>query len=302
MKLAIIILVLGCMGLLIYLLLLKRELRRMTRELKENRREAYNKQVRVTLFDQDVTRLAEECNRNLDYQTECKRELRHQESIIKQAVTDIAHDFRTPLTVVKGNLHLLREEGSFTEREQHYLHICETKVEELKYMVDEFFELSMLETDGAMVQTGMVDVTSLLLHAVLEYEVLIREQGLTPQIDVPERTIFVRGDEQLLERIFDNLLGNIVKYAKGTFFLRVYEEEQACIVEFINPIEDPEDVDPERLFLRSYKADNSRSKPGAGLGLYVVKLLAEKQGAEVSACRNENELVIRLKLIMMEKK
>ena len=70
MKLAIIILVLGCMGLLIYLLLLKRELRRMTRELKENRREAYNKQVRVTLFDQDVTRLAEECNRNLDYQTE----------------------------------------------------------------------------------------------------------------------------------------------------------------------------------------------------------------------------------------
>lgn len=302
MKLAIILISLACLILFIYLLVMKRELRNVTREMRENRKDAYNKQIRVTLFDRDLTRLTEECNYNLDYQTECKRQLMHQDKVIKQAVSDIAHDFRTPLTVIKGNLQLLQREGKFTEREQRYLQVCEAKSEELKYMVDDFFELSILETDDSVVQLNQVDITSLLMNAVLEHEVLIREQELIPQIKLPERTIFVKGNSKLLERIFDNLLGNIVKYAKETFSLRICEEEQICIVEFSNPIDDQNEVDPEHLFCRSYKADGSRSKPGAGLGLYVVKLLAEKQEAEVSAFRTKDDLVIQLKLNMIQEK
>lgn len=302
MKLAIIVISLVCLVLFIYLLLLKRELRNIAREMSENRRDAYNKQIRVALFDRDLTRLTEECNYNLDYQSECKRQVKHQENVIKRAVSDIAHDFRTPLTVIKGNLQLLEREGEFAEREQRYLQVCEAKSEELRYMVDEFFELSMLETDDSLAQLNAVDITSLLANAVLEHEVLIREQELMPQIQLPERTIFVKGDSKLLERIFDNLLGNIAKYAKETFSLRLLEEEQACIVEFANPIENWDEINPEHLFYRSYKADSSRSKPGAGLGLYVVKLLAEKQGAAVSAFRAQDRLVIQLKLKRTEEK
>lgn len=102
----------------------------------------------------------------------------------------------------------------WTKKEQQYLQVCEAKTEELKYMVDDFFELSMLESDDFKVELAAVNLTTLLLNVILEHEILIRENGLQPNIDLPEKTLLVHGNPQLLERIFDNLLGNIFKYAR----------------------------------------------------------------------------------------
>lgn len=302
MEIVIIVLALVATGLLLYLILLKKEIRKIAGELKKNRQEAYNKQIRIQLLDRDLTTLTKECNYNLDYQTECKRRAQRQEEISKQAISDIAHDLRTPLTVVKGNLQLLRREGSLGEKECQYLQICEAKTEELKYMTDEFFELSMLESDTSKADMTTVNITSLLLDMVLEHESLIREHELTPDIEIPERTVLVQGNPQLLERIFGNLMGNILKYAQGAFTLRVNELEEACIVEFSNPIEAADKLEPAHLFERSYMADASRTRPGTGLGLYIVKLLAEKQGAEVTARTTRRELIIRIKLKKAENK
>ena len=126
MKLALIILGLICLFLFCYLILMKREIRNISKELKANRQESYNKQIRVQLFDRDLTELTKECNYNLDYQTHCKRRAAHQEQSSKQAISDIAHDLRTPLTVVKGNLQLIKREGSLSANDQQYLEICET--------------------------------------------------------------------------------------------------------------------------------------------------------------------------------
>lgn len=302
MKLAMIILGLICLFLFCYLILMKREIRNISKELKANRQESYNKQIRVQLFDRDLTELTKECNYNLDYQTHCKRRAAHQEQSSKQAISDIAHDLRTPLTVVKGNLQLIKREGSLSAKEQQYLEICETKTEELKYMIDEFFELSMLESDHTNVELTSVNITSLLFQVILEHEILIREHKLTPNLDLPEKTIFVQGNSQLLERIFGNILGNIFKYAKEQFTLRLKEDEQHCVIEFSNPSSDIHNIDVVHLFDRTYMADASRQKPGTGLGLYIVKLLAEKQGAEVFAEIRKNELVIVVKLRKEESK
>lgn len=296
MKLALIILGLICLFLFCYLILMKREIRNISKELKANRQESYNKQIRVQLFDRDLTELTKECNYNLDYQTHCKRRAAHQEQASKQAISDIAHDLRTPLTVVKGNLQLIKREGSLSAKEQQYLEICETKTEELKYMIDEFFELSMLESDASNVELTAVNITSLLFNIILEHEILIREHELTPILNLPEKTIFVQGNSQLLERIFTNILSNIFKYAKEQFSVGLKEEETYCIIEFSNPCADIHNIDVVHLFDRTYMADTSRHKPGTGLGLYIVKLLAKKQGAEVSAQIRKNELVIMIKL------
>ncbi|MBQ4524043.1 MAG: HAMP domain-containing histidine kinase [Lachnospiraceae bacterium] len=296
MKTAIIILSLICLFLFCYLILMKREIRNISRELKLNRQESYNKQIRVQLFDRDLTELTKECNYNLDYQTDCKRKAAHQKQTLKQAISDIAHDLRTPLTVVKGNLQLIKREGSLGAKEQQYLKVCATKTEELKYMIDEFFELSMLESDNSSVELTSVNITSLLLNVILEHEILIREHGLAPKLDLPEKTIFVQGNSALLERIFGNILGNIFKYAKEQFSVQLKEEDSYCIIEFSNPSSDIHNINVVHLFDRTYMTDASRQKPGTGLGLYIVKLLAEKQGAEVFAEIRKNELVIVIKL------
>ena len=296
MKIAVIILSLICIVLFSYLVMLKRQIRNIVDELKSNRQESYNKQIRVQLFDRDLTELAKECNYNLDYQTQCKRRAKHQEQVTRQSISDIAHDLRTPLTVVKGNLQLLKQGGTLDEKEQQYLQVCEAKTEELKYMVDDFFELSMLESDDFKVELAAVNLTTLLLNVILEHEILIRENGLQPNIDLPEKTLLVQGNPQLLERIFGNLLGNIFKYAREEFSVRLMDEAQSCIVEFANPVSNSHSIDVIHLFDRTYMADASRSKPGTGLGLYIVKVLAGKQGAEVSARIEKEQLVIAIRL------
>lgn len=296
MKIIIIVLSLICFGLLCYLLLIKKQIRDITGELKENRKEGYNKQARVQLFDRDLTELTKECNYNLDYQTRLKRKNRIQEETSKRAISDIAHDLRTPLTVVKGNLQLMEQEGNLGEKEQQYLQVCEAKTEELKYMVNEFFELSMLESDTSVAEISVVNITSLLMNVILEHELLIREQGLTPKLNLPEKNLLVQGNDKLLERIFENLLGNIFKYAKEQFSVSLIEETDCCKVEFSNPIEKENTIDVEHIFDRTYMADCSRHKTGTGLGLFIVKLLAEKQGAKVYARKTEDWLTISLEL------
>lgn len=296
MKIIIIVLSLICFGLLCYLLLIKKQIRNITGELKENRKEGYNKQARVQLFDKDLTELTKECNYNLDYQTRLKRKNRLQEEASKRAISDIAHDLRTPLTVVKGNLQLMEQEGTLGEKEQQYLQVCEAKTEELKYMVNEFFELSMLESDMSVAEISVVNITSLLMNVILEHELLIREQGLMPKLNFPEKTLLVQGNDKLLERIFENLLGNIFKYAKEQFSVSLIEETDCCKVEFSNPIEKENTIDAEHIFDRTYMADCSRHKTGTGLGLFIVKLLAEKQGAKVYARKTEDWLTISLEL------
>lgn len=302
MGITIIVLGLVCIGLLLKLWVLKREIRNIARELKENRQEEYNKQIRVQLMDRDLTALANECNYNLDYQTVCKRKFRHQEQISRQAISDIAHDLRTPLTVVKGNLQLIQREGNINNKECQYLQICEAKTDELKYMVDEFFELSMLEHDEAQVELTDVNITSLLLDVVLEHEILIREHGLHPVMEIPDKTLFIQGNPQMLERILENLMGNILKYAMDSFTIRLKELEQECVIEFANPIQEAERIDTEHLFDRTYMADGSRNQPGTGLGLYIVKVLAGKQNAEVTARLERNTLIIIIKLKKAENK
>lgn len=294
MIIAIVILSLVCIGLLAYLLLMKNQIRGITKELKSNRQESYNKQIRVQLLDADLTELTKECNYNLDYQTDLKRRNQQQEATVKQGISDIAHDLRTPLTVVKGNLQMIEQVGELNERGHKYLEICEAKTEELKTMMDEFFELALLESDDSPVEVNVINLTNVLLEFILQQEILIREHQLEPEIFLPEKTVFVEGNGQLLERIFGNLLGNIFKYGKERFTVRLMEEGETCIVEFSNAIAGHPTIDVEHLFDRSYMADASRSKTGTGLGLYIVKLLAQKQGADVSARMEADELVIRL--------
>lgn len=290
----IMILAILLIALLILVISMKSQMKEISRELKQTRKEDYNRQITVQLFDKDLTNLAVELNRNLDYQKQLKLEQERQERVTKQSISDIAHDLRTPLTVVKGNLQLLERNADMADMDKNYLRICQEKTEELKAMVDDFFELSVLESDREQVTLSKVNITNLLMEFLIDNEVLIKEYGIIPRIELPDKTLWIMAEEQFIYRMLTNLLGNIIKYAQGEFRVTLTEEEKCCLLTFSNPVAKENAVVTEHLFERTYMGDASRNGQGHGLGLYIVKLLAEKQGAKVSAEKRDGELYIRL--------
>lgn len=267
-----------------YVFSLKREMREIKKELSLTRDKKYNRNIRVMLFDKDLTSLAVEINNNLEFQKKLKFESERAEKSLKESVSDIAHDLRTPLTVIKGNLKLIENRGRLSEEDMSYIKICSEKCDTMRVMADDFFELSVLESDSSSAILKKINATNTLMEFIAENEAVIRERKLIPDIIFPERSIFISADEVMTRRIFGNLLNNVIKYAHENFTIKLEPMENGkCAVIFSNPVEKTARIDTERLFDRTYRADKARTGGGAGLGLYIVKLLAEKQGAEVKA-------------------
>ena len=278
------------------MLRMKKQLRNIKEELEATRDKSYNRQLQVDLFDRDLTDMTAELNRNLDYQKQLKVETEKAEKAIRQSVSDIAHDLRTPLTVVKGNLQMLRMEESLSEKGKQYVELCAQKADEIREMADDFFQLSLLESDLEAVELKRMDLTEALLQFLTAREALIRTNHMEPEVIFPQKSIFVLADEKLLDRMLGNLLNNVFRHAKGDRFLIRLEEKEETVITFANEVEAPESLHLESLFERTYRGDKARSGNGAGLGLYIVKLLAGKQKATVSATVKENILEISVHL------
>ncbi len=285
------VMILLCICAVIYAAMMKKELKNITQELKKTQDIGYDRQLRVTLFDKDLTALAAQLNENLDYQKHLKQKSEDAEERWKQSVSDISHDLRTPLTVVRGNLQMLEREGTLTEKQKAYAAICMDKTDALKHMVDDFFELSVLESDSSPVETKSLDMTTHLVQFIIDHEAVIREKGLQPEINLLEKSVIIYGNELLITRMLENLLGNVLKYAKDSFCLSMKIVDEMCEVSFANRL-GTENIDETQLFSRTYQGNRARTGEGAGLGLYIVKLLAEKQGADVFARKQNGELVI----------
>ena len=290
----IIILAIICLALIIRLLVIRANLDSIVKELRKTRKEDYNRQLRVDLSSGSVTRVAAEINKNLDYQKELKLESDRSRMQLKQSVSDIAHDLRTPLTVVKGNLQMLEKEN-LSEKGMQYLEVSRKKADMLKEMVDEFFEMSVLESDAGDVTFERIDLISFITDFLIENEVMIRERRLEPKIDFPDKTIKIMADKEMLSRVFGNIFNNILKYARDSFTVSVEEGNDSSVyVRISNQVDDPDEIDVSHIFDRTYRADKARSVGGAGLGLYIAKLLMEKQKGSIEAEIIENSLIFNI--------
>ena len=184
-----VVLAIACIALAVQLVSLKSEMQKIKKELALTRDKGYNRQLTVSLIDKDFSALATEMNKNLDYQKQMKLQSERAERNLRQSVSDIAHDLRTPLTVIKGNLQMLEQEEKLSERGTEYLRICSEKSEAMKQMADEFFELSVLESDSTEVALSKINITNLLMQFIADNEAVIRSCRLTPDVIFPETDV-----------------------------------------------------------------------------------------------------------------
>lgn len=300
MIIANIILIIVVVYLVLRIVLIRQQLRRMKSKLIETRNPGDNSQITVELVDNALTELAAEINNNLDYQKKVKMSEEEMERNLRQSISDMAHDLRTPITVIKGNIQLAENESSEETRKKYYA-ICEKEADTLKAMVDDFFEISIIESGDSAIELSPIDLTGELLDFIISHEAVIRNASLEPEIDIPERNIYIKANQDMLGRILNNLLNNTIKYARGSFRLSVQEDNDRVKLTFSNWVNPRKKIDTDRFFERTYRAEGSRGESGAGLGLYIVKLLAEKQGANVYAFMEKEWINIVVEFMTVSK-
>lgn len=281
------------MGLLCYVWGMKRELHRLAVQLELLVAGENEKMLDLALIDKDLEHLAGLFNRFNDRQRQAVADARHHEEALKENVANISHDLRTPLTVILGHLQLLARE-SLSDKATERVAIIRSKAETMKTLTERFYTLSLLEDDDTPPKRSRLNLTNLLLNLLAEQAPAFEERSIVPQIVLPQNSVFIESDSELLERIFQNLITNVLRYADGNVCIALHQTSEGIVFTISNSIADASNIDPHRLFDRFYTADPARGAGTSGIGLAIVKILVERLGGKIDAELDGKELTFTL--------
>ena len=199
-----------------------------------------------------------------------------------ELITNVSHDLKTPLTAIITYVKLLQEPGVTQEQRKEYLETLDRKALRLKALIEDLFEVSKANSRNVTLDIRDVDIVSMVKQVEFEMEDKLTDAGLEVRMSLPEEKVIVPLDSQKTFRIFENLFGNIAKYAlPGT---RVYvngftaKEDVTIILKNITAQE--LSVSGEELTERFVRGDTSRNTEGSGLGLAIAKSFTELQGGK----------------------
>ena len=231
-----------------------------------------------------------------EYSLWCVYGVLRNEEYLKESVANISHDLRTPLTVILGHLQLLQKENWESSQAQR-VKVIFSKAEKMKELVETFYDLSILEEQQTVPEKEMFNISNMLINLITENAVALEKENILPEINLPDYSIYVYSDKNMVERILQNLLTNAIKYSVGTIKITLMEKENNNIIFTIeNPMSDSSEIDCNRLFDRFYTGDKSRHNGSTGLGLAVVKTLVAILGGNIVAKVHANSLIITLEL------
>lgn len=199
-----------------------------------------------------------------------------------ELITNVSHDLKTPLTAIITYVKLLQEPGVTEEQRKEYLETLDRKSLRLKALIEDLFEVSKANSRNVTLDIRDVDIVSMVKQVEFEMEDKLTDAGLDVRMSLPEEKVIVPLDSQKTFRIFENLFGNIAKYAlPGT---RVYvngftaKDEVTIILKNIAAQE--LSASGEELTERFVRGDASRNTEGSGLGLAIAKSFTEIQGGK----------------------
>ena len=268
---------------LIRFISLKKQLRKIEKQV------YFKERINISLNDKDIEKLAETINNNMRENKQIEIDIMKREERLKQNISDIAHDLRTPLSSIMGYITLL---DNCTEKEKkEYINIIQRKSEELNLLINNFYEVSLLDNSSLKIDITSIDIVQVIMDIVISNYALIKNNKIEINNRVPEKQIKIYGEEITCKSIIQNLVSNSIKYSTGYISIELDELENEVVFTIKNNVSNLKESDIEHLFERFYTVDKSRNRSGSGLGLYIVKLLLNKIGGEVKSIALEDSIL-----------
>ena len=245
-----------------------------------------NTVISVSSNDKEIRKLAESINSQLKILREEKLKYQQGNTELKTAVTNIAHDLRTPLTAICGYLELLKNEEKSTDVER-CLGIIEDRTDTLKHLTEELSRYSLIISQDDEVKNEEVCVNYVLEETIAAYYGALKEKNITPEVIITEKRIVRNLDKTALSRIFGNILSNAVKYSDGDLQIVLNNFGE---ITFSNTATGLDETQVAKLFDRFYTVENARTS--TGLGLSIARTLVERMNGIISASYTNSKLAI----------
>lgn len=257
--------------------LMKKSAAEICEQLRERLEEDTNNLLFVSTRDKHIRCLAAELNCHLRLLRRQRQKYQTGNRELKDAVTNISHDLRTPLTAIYGYLQLLEHED-LPDNTVRYLALIRKRTEALKQMTEELFRYSVVLSTAEDLHPEPVCLNGALEESIAAFYAALKERGIEPVIEIPETHIIRQLDRAALARIFSNIISNALKYSDGDLHIVLRETGEIL---FENTAAGLDPVQVGRLFDRFFSVESA--KESTGLGLSIARALTEQMGGTVSA-------------------
>ena len=222
--------------------------------------------------------LANEINQSGEYQ--------------RKFISNISHDFRSPLTSIKGYLEAMLDGTIPYESQDHYLHIVLSEAERLSKLTNSLLTLATYDEQKVLLELSDFDINDVIRQTIATFEGLCLQKNLRIDLFFDQGPLYVSADLGKIQQVLCNLLDNAIKFSKSDSSIRIETTEVHDKV-FISVKDHGEGIASENLskiWTRFYKTDPSRGKDkkGTGLGLAITKEIIQSHGEYIDVISTPN--------------
>ncbi len=286
--LIIILLAIICIISTIKLYSIKNSIKEIEQSFSNILKEDTNSLITISSSDKDLKTLAIKLNKNLIELRKQKLYYQNGNKKLKNIITNISHDLRTPLTALKGYLDLIGQE-KLSNNQKKDLKIVEKKANELTELTIQLFEFSRIIDSDISIQKESCCINEVLEETLVSFYNIFKEKNIIPTISICDKKINKIVNRISLIRIFENILSNVSKYSNGDFKVTMNENG---IISFSNKAKLLDATTVQKIFDRYFSVENANES--SGIGLSIAKQLVELNNGSIHAKYIKDTLFIEI--------
>lgn len=271
-------------------IVMKRELRKIANQISRED----NDFLSVQIVDEDLNRLVSGINHLYEKQLEIRKAANGKEKEIRESISMVSHDMKTPLTSIIGYLQMAKK--SVDEEQQSDIDTALERATYLNGLVNDFFEISLIDADSFLPNLESLNICELICEEIFALSPSFDKKGILPVFEKSDRDIRVQADRKMCTRVFQNYFSNCIKYGVGEVVIDVDESSTEKVrITISNTPQNT--VNPDKMFERFYRDDQARSGEGAGLGMFICKSFVEAMQGSIRAEMIEGKLVTVIEML-----
>lgn len=237
-----------------------------------------NSIITISSSDKSIESLATSLNNQLIELRTQKLEYTNGNQELKEIITNISHDLRTPLTAIKGYIDILKEEN-LSKKQKKYLNIIHEKSQELVNITEQLLNfLKAIDLENISIQREKCCINEILEETLISYYEIFKEKNINPNIQICSEKIYKNLNKNSLIRILENIFSNAFKYSNGDFKVELKKDGT---ITFSNKSNILDSTTVSKIFNRYFSVENA--KESVGIGLAIVKQLVELNNGKIYA-------------------